>query len=1004
MPSNFFSKLVKNASSQYAPEHPRSPSPSPKRQLPSNGVNSASSTASTSRSRSYSESKPRQPSSEDESSDNPNVTVVPPSPRSASQGSDLTDEDATPRAEVPPTLGKHYGNGTIDSRKRRPSSLAQVTTNAPPSQTTTSAPTDEEGLATPTPASRTTFHEQPAPEHTISPVRSFGNLRKKSPSPNHPRSSTIATDQSRTPQSPLEVSHVPSAATQKSSSQGKSSRSKKSKAKDVQLPSRHERSASVPSTFSSSSLPQPPNISVMEDGTITSPTVSESPTEEMPSMRLLSSNTLPNFSSSLTVPDNADAVSIRSNSSTVTTSKKMRWRRRSTHSGNAPAPGQSPSANVSSTSLSPTKRKGTGSSLASALAVPGGLVMSSAGMSIPPISVDTPSSPGNSSLSSRKRRDSDFPRTPPSGRSRRTSLSYPTSELSDRDSFHSGEDIIGLSEDDDDDLDLDPDDIPVTGFAVASNKRNQDFHEQFPTIPEGDYLIEDYGCALQREILIQGRLYISENHMCFHANIFGWITDLCIPMYDVTALDKRMTAFVIPNAIQVTTHTAKYTFTSFLSRDTAFDVIFNVWRLARPETSSIGSLAQSPRGSLDGPSGVMEAGVATRNGNGLATPPGEVVSGKGLRGKVTRCACGRAGEHFNEVAMESVLPGTPEKIYNLMFTSGFIKDFMRDDQKLTDIQISDWMPTADNPKLLARVMSYIKPLNGSIGPRSTKCELRDETIHCDFDQYVAMMTTTRTPDVPSGGVFSVKTRTCITWASSISTKVLVTTQVEWTGRSFIKGIIEKNALDGQRMYHADLDKAMRDYIHAHQSEFIPEGVDAAAVEESTEAQAPEVPVLAERPQPSEEEVRKSREYERNQRGLQWAYETFEGTAKVARQSTEGALELLRDAWDQSSTTTILYFVIIFLAISNIWTLGMVGRKEEVGRRKEMKRTDEREKWVQGIVQALWEELIANRNTPGAAPWLRSTGDWKEEVAEINVVLDAIDQRVESIRESLKDLD
>lgn len=66
-------------------------------------------------------------------------------------------------------------------------------------------------------------------------------------------------------------------------------------------------------------------------------------------------------------------------------------------------------------------------------------------------------------------------------------------------------------------------DIPVTGFAVASNKRNFDFHELFPSVPDGDYLIEDYGCALQRDILIQGRLYISEHHMCFHANIFGCV-------------------------------------------------------------------------------------------------------------------------------------------------------------------------------------------------------------------------------------------------------------------------------------------------------------------------------------------------------------------------------------------------------------------------------------------------------------------------------------------------
>lgn len=39
-------------------------------------------------------------------------------------------------------------------------------------------------------------------------------------------------------------------------------------------------------------------------------------------------------------------------------------------------------------------------------------------------------------------------------------------------------------------LSFDEDDIPVTGFAVASSKRNADFHELFPDIEEGDYLIE----------------------------------------------------------------------------------------------------------------------------------------------------------------------------------------------------------------------------------------------------------------------------------------------------------------------------------------------------------------------------------------------------------------------------------------------------------------------------------------------------------------------------------
>ena len=61
--------------------------------------------------------------------------------------------------------------------------------------------------------------------------------------------------------------------------------------------------------------------------------------------------------------------------------------------------------------------------------------------------------------------------------------------------YDSGLEGISSDEDDsgsEDELDLN-DDIPVTGFAVASNKRNADFHELFSNIPEGDYLIEG-GC------------------------------------------------------------------------------------------------------------------------------------------------------------------------------------------------------------------------------------------------------------------------------------------------------------------------------------------------------------------------------------------------------------------------------------------------------------------------------------------------------------------------------
>ena len=55
---------------------------------------------------------------------------------------------------------------------------------------------------------------------------------------------------------------------------------------------------------------------------------------------------------------------------------------------------------------------------------------------------------------------------------------------------YNGELYSDVSSESEDELDLNEDDIPVTGFAVASSKRNADFHEMFQSVPEGDYLIE----------------------------------------------------------------------------------------------------------------------------------------------------------------------------------------------------------------------------------------------------------------------------------------------------------------------------------------------------------------------------------------------------------------------------------------------------------------------------------------------------------------------------------
>jgi hypothetical protein len=109
-----------------------------------------------------------------------------------------------------------------------------------------------------------------------------------------------------------------------------------------------------------------------------------------------------------------------------------------------------------------------------------------------------------------------------------------------------------------------------------------------------------------------------------------------------------------------------------------------------------------------------------------------------------------------------------------------------------------------------------------------------------------------------------------------------------------KGLIERSSIDGQKVYHSDLDKAMRMYIQEHQSEFIPAGIDPTAV-------APIEPLgpLVELTYPallshSLEATCKAHEHERNRLGLQWAYETFDGAYGVAKRSTFGALDLVKE--------------------------------------------------------------------------------------------------------------
>ncbi|XP_063771454.1 GRAM domain-containing protein 2B-like isoform X4 [Pseudophryne corroboree] len=57
--------------------------------------------------------------------------------------------------------------------------------------------------------------------------------------------------------------------------------------------------------------------------------------------------------------------------------------------------------------------------------------------------------------------------------------------------------------------------------SITSNlpKHNLAFHKIFRDVPEDEELKDSFTCALQREVLYQGRLYISHNYLGFYCNM-----------------------------------------------------------------------------------------------------------------------------------------------------------------------------------------------------------------------------------------------------------------------------------------------------------------------------------------------------------------------------------------------------------------------------------------------------------------------------------------------------
>ncbi|KAK2822265.1 hypothetical protein Q5P01_022330 [Channa striata] len=61
-------------------------------------------------------------------------------------------------------------------------------------------------------------------------------------------------------------------------------------------------------------------------------------------------------------------------------------------------------------------------------------------------------------------------------------------------------------------------------------KHNKSFHKLFPHIHEEEKIIHTFTCALQKEVLYHGRLFVSCNYVCFYSSVLLKDTKVVIPV------------------------------------------------------------------------------------------------------------------------------------------------------------------------------------------------------------------------------------------------------------------------------------------------------------------------------------------------------------------------------------------------------------------------------------------------------------------------------------------
>lgn len=350
-------------------------------------------------------------------------------------------------------------------------------------------------------------------------------------------------------------------------------------------------------------------------------------------------------------------------------------------------------------------------------------------------------------------------------------------------------------------------------------------------VPEDEKLEVDYMCALHHKILLQGKMYVFENYVCFYSNVFGYTKTRTIPFSEITLINRAKTARVFHNAIEITYRGRTDFFTSFIFPERSFRFLCNQWAqvshygklfasnsVLRSHDDAVADenekvVTPSPQSTIDNASAKSETSDAIEEENDddefedeigdfgnapTARVPGKMPSLPSTLIKTYEGQINCSIEEFFSAAWSN-------KSRNIL------QPKLSSALEQTGCSITDWIRSKTRGGC-AREMMFTVPVKQTFGPKSTHCHQTQYYSVYEDDTLVFSTSQVQT-DIPYGDYFRVEARWILRSIGKRKCSLFVGTEVIFTKSTMMKGLIVNSVTDESKEIIAKMVKIITNYIN-----------------------------------------------------------------------------------------------------------------------------------------------------------------------------------------------